>query len=75
MAPMQKWNFLNACIKRLGGKDVMNEIKKQHKKVPVRVMVLPMSMSVHEMQCGSLVTFACMVNSVMKKVDTTVFSI
>ena len=32
-------------------------------------MVLPISMSVYEIQCGSLVHF-CMVNSVIKKVDT-----
>ena len=31
-------------------------------------------MSVHEIQCGSLVHF-CMVSSVIKKVDTIVFSI
>ena len=41
-------------------------------------MVLPISMSVHEIQCGSLVHF-CLVNSAMlvviKKVDTIVFSI
>ena len=30
-------------------------------------MVLPMSMSVHEMQCGSLVHFACVVNLGYKK--------
>ena len=36
-------------------------------------MVLPISMSVYEIQCGSLVHF-CMVNSVIKKVDT-IFSI
>ena len=27
-------------------------------------------MSVHEIQCGSLVVYFCMVNSVIKKVDT-----
>ena len=37
-------------------------------------MVLPMSMPVYEMQCGSLVHF-CTVNSVIKKVDAIVFSI
>ena len=47
-----------------GKKDVMNEIKKWHEKVR---MVLPMSMSVHEMQCGSLVHFAWQI-WVMKKV-------
>ena len=28
MAPIQKWTFLNTCIKRFGKKDVMDEIKK-----------------------------------------------
>ena len=65
-----KVEFLNTCIKCFGKKDVMNEIKK-YKKVR---MVLPISMSVYEIQCGSLVHF-CMVNSVIKKVDTIVFSI
>ena len=37
------------------------------------LMVLPISMSVHEIQCGSPVHF-CMVNSFIKIVDTIVFS-
>ena len=37
-------------------------------------MVLPISMSVYEIQCGSLVHFF-MVNSGYKKVDSIVFSI
>ena len=28
MAPIQKWNFLNACIKCFGKKDLINENQK-----------------------------------------------
>ena len=45
---------------------MMNEIKKYYKKV-----VLPISMSVREIQW--LTSALCMVNSVIKKVDTIVF--
>ena len=54
-----KVEFLNACMKRFGKKDAMNEIKNSIKKC--LVLPMSMSMSVHEMQCGSLVHF-CMVN-------------
>ena len=53
-------NFFDVQI-CFGEKRCGNEIKKVTYKKKKSAMVLPISMSVHEIQCGSLVHF-CMVN-------------